>query len=64
MWLANEAQSRTGGLKAGDCVTAATWTGKVLTSPGSEAIARFSTFGEVRVHVEYLGAPPGLRLRM
>ncbi|AXC10771.1 2-keto-4-pentenoate hydratase [Acidisarcina polymorpha] len=48
-WLANEGQPRTGGLKAGDWITTGSWTGKVLASAGSEAIARFSTFGDVVV---------------
>jgi len=50
VWLANQGQSRTGGLAAGDWITTGSWTGKVLASPGSEVIARFSSFGDVRVH--------------
>jgi 2-keto-4-pentenoate hydratase len=49
-WLANEGQSRTGGLSAGDWITTGSWTGKVLASPGSEVIARFSSFGDVRIY--------------
>ena len=48
-WLANEGQPRTGGLRANDWITTGSWTGKVLASPGSEAVARFSSFGEVVV---------------
>lgn len=51
-WLANEGQSRTGGLQAGDWITTGSWTGKVLGGPGTEAVARFSTLGEVRVCFE------------
>jgi len=50
VWLANEGQSRTGGLNAGDWITTGSWTGKVLASPGSEVIARFSSFGDVRIY--------------
>jgi 2-keto-4-pentenoate hydratase len=49
-WLANEGQSRTGGLSAGDWITTGSWTGKVLASSGSEVIARFSTFGSLRIY--------------
>ena len=47
LWLANEAQSRTGGLLAGQWITTGSWTGKVLTDSGSVALARFLKFGEV-----------------
>jgi 2-keto-4-pentenoate hydratase len=49
-WLANEAQTRTGGLLAGQWITTGSWTGKALTDSGSVAIAKFPSFGEVRVH--------------
>ncbi len=49
VWLANEGQYRTGGLKAGDWVTTGSWTGKGLAIEASEVIARFSNFGEVRI---------------
>jgi 2-keto-4-pentenoate hydratase len=49
VWLANEGGLRTGGLRAGDWITTGSWTGKVLGMPGSEAIARFSSLGDVRV---------------
>jgi 2-keto-4-pentenoate hydratase len=49
-WLANAGQSRTGGLSAGDWITTGSWTGKVLASPGSEVVARFSSFGDARIH--------------
>lgn len=49
LWLANEGQSRTGGLSAGDWITTGSWTGKELANSGSEVIARFTSFGEVRI---------------
>ena len=52
LWLANEAQSRTGGLAAGQWITTGSWTGKILADSGSAAVARFSHFGEVAVHFE------------
>ena len=48
-WLANEAQGRTGGLRAGQWVTTGSWTGKILANSGSVAMARFPHFGEVTV---------------
>jgi 2-keto-4-pentenoate hydratase len=50
VWLANEGRFRTGGLSAGDWITTGSWTGKELASPGSEVLASFSSFGEVRVY--------------
>jgi len=50
LWLANEAQDRTGGLRAGDWITTGSWTGKTMASAGSEVIARFSRFGELRIY--------------
>jgi 2-keto-4-pentenoate hydratase len=47
LWLANDAQSRTGGLLAGQWITTGSWTGKVLADSGSVALARFLKFGEV-----------------
>ncbi|HEY0759952.1 MAG TPA: fumarylacetoacetate hydrolase family protein [Acidisarcina sp.] len=52
IWLANQGQSRTGGLNAGDWITTGSWTGKVLANSGSEAVARFTSLGEVRVRFE------------
>lgn len=49
-WLANEAQVRTGGLKAGDWITTGSWGGKLLANPGSEVLVEFSTFGKVRIY--------------
>jgi 2-keto-4-pentenoate hydratase len=49
LWLANEAQTRTGGLLAGQWITTGSWTGKILADSGSTVMARFSQFGEVRV---------------
>jgi 2-keto-4-pentenoate hydratase len=52
VWLANEGQVRTEGLRAGDWVTTGSWTGKILGGVGAEAIARFTSLGEVRVCFE------------
>jgi 2-keto-4-pentenoate hydratase len=52
LWLANEAQSRTGGLLAGQWITTGSWTGKILADSGSVAVARFPHFGEVTVHFD------------
>jgi 2-keto-4-pentenoate hydratase len=49
-WMANEGQARTGGLEAGEWITTGSWTGKAVASAGSEVIARFSSFGEVRIY--------------
>lgn len=49
LWLANEAQTRTGGLLAGQWITTGSWTGKILADSGSTVVARFPHFGEVRV---------------
>jgi 2-keto-4-pentenoate hydratase len=49
-WLANEGRARTGGLSQGDWITTGSWTGKVLATAASEVIARFSSFGEVRLY--------------
>ena len=48
-WLANEAQARTGGLRAGQWITTGSWTGKVLADSGSSVLARFDKLGEVRL---------------
>ena len=52
LWLANEAQSRTGGLLAGQWITTGSWTGKIMADSGSVALARFLQFGEVTVHFD------------
>jgi 2-keto-4-pentenoate hydratase len=49
-WLANEAQHRTQGLKAGDWITTGSWCGKLLANPGAEVLIRFSSFGEVQIY--------------
>lgn len=49
-WLANEAQHRTGGLKAGDWITTGSWCGKFLVNPGSEVRVTFSTFGSAQIY--------------
>jgi 2-keto-4-pentenoate hydratase len=51
-WLANEAQTRTGGLLAGQWITTGSWTGKILADSGSVALARFSQLGEVTVRFD------------
>jgi 2-keto-4-pentenoate hydratase len=52
LWLANEAQGRTGGLRAGQWITTGSWTGKTLAESSSVAIARFPDFGEVSVRFD------------
>ena len=52
LWLANEAQSRTRGLQAGQWITTGSWTGKILADSNSDAVARFPNFGEVRVRFD------------
>jgi 2-keto-4-pentenoate hydratase len=46
-WLANEGQSRTGGLRAGQWITTGSWSGKQYASPGSSVEARFAMLGTV-----------------
>jgi 2-keto-4-pentenoate hydratase len=48
-WLVNDRREHHDGLKAGDWITTGSWTGKMLASPGSEVVARFSNFGEVQI---------------
>ena len=52
LWLANEAQGRTGGLRAGQWITTGSWTGKTLADSSSVALARFPHFGEVSVRFD------------
>jgi 2-keto-4-pentenoate hydratase len=52
LWLANDAQQRTGGLLAGQWITTGSWTGKVMVDSGSTVLARFPNFGEVTVRFE------------
>ena len=52
VWLANEGQFRTGGLKAGDWITTGSWTGRDLAIAASEVLVRFSSFGEIRISFE------------
>jgi 2-keto-4-pentenoate hydratase len=52
LWLANEAQGRTGGLRAGQWITTGSWTGKILAESGSVALARFPGFGELTVRFD------------
>jgi 2-keto-4-pentenoate hydratase len=52
LWLANEAQTRTGGLLAGQWITTGSWTGKILAESGSVALARFPQLGEVSVRFD------------
>ncbi|HTZ89388.1 MAG TPA: hypothetical protein VMA71_03555 [Alloacidobacterium sp.] len=50
IWLANEGQRRTAGLKAGGWITTGSWCGKFNANPGSEARVTFSTFGTVQIY--------------
>jgi 2-keto-4-pentenoate hydratase len=52
LWLANEAQSRTGGVLAGQWIATGSWTGKTMTGCGSVALARFLKFGKVAVRFD------------
>lgn len=52
VWLANEAQSRTQGLLAGQWITTGSWTGKILADSGSVVVARFPRFGEVNLRFD------------
>jgi 2-keto-4-pentenoate hydratase len=52
IWMANEAQGRTGGLLAGQWITTGSWTGKIMADSGSVALARFPRFGEVTVRFD------------
>lgn len=52
VWLANEAQARTGGLLAGQWITTGSWTGKILAESGSVVLARFPDLGEVSVRFD------------
>ncbi len=45
VWLANQAQYRTGGLKAGQWITTGSWCGKLFALPGSSVDVRFSQLG-------------------
>jgi 2-keto-4-pentenoate hydratase len=51
-WLANQGQSRTGGLRAGDWITTGSWTGKLYGGPGSTVVATFAHFGTVAMSFE------------
>jgi 2-keto-4-pentenoate hydratase len=51
-WLANEGQSRTGGLKAGDWVTTGSWTGKLYAMAGDSVEVNFAHFGKVAISFE------------
>jgi 2-keto-4-pentenoate hydratase len=51
-WLANEGQSRTGGLLQGDWITTGNWTGKTFAQPGSAVLARFTSCREVSLYFE------------
>jgi 2-keto-4-pentenoate hydratase len=52
LWLANEAQNRTGGLLAGQWITTGSWTGKILAESGSVALARFPQLGEATIRFD------------
>ena len=49
VWLANEGQARTGGLKRGDWITTGSWTGKLYGVQGSTVQVTFSHFGTVAI---------------
>jgi 2-keto-4-pentenoate hydratase len=50
IWLADEGQHRTGGLKEGDWITTGSWCGKFTASPDSEVRVSFSSFGTVQIY--------------
>ncbi len=52
VWLANNAQHRTGGLEGGQWITTGSWTGKTYLKQGDTAEASFGKFGIVVVHFE------------
>ncbi len=45
-WIANHCAARCGGLRAGDVVTAGSWTGITFVQPGAEVQVRFPGIGE------------------
>ena len=45
-WIANHCAARCGGLRAGDVVTAGSWTGITFVAPGAEMQVRFPGIGE------------------
>ena len=51
-WLANHAQSRTGGLRKGQWITTGSWMGKTLADAGSSVHVHFNHFGDVRAYFE------------
>lgn len=51
-WIANHCAARCDGLRAGDLVTAGSWTGIAFVQPGAEARACFPGIGEASVTVE------------
>jgi 2-keto-4-pentenoate hydratase len=51
-WLANEAQWRTGGLRAGQWITTGSWMGKTLAKAGSSVHVHFNHFGDVTATFE------------
>jgi 2-keto-4-pentenoate hydratase len=51
-WLANEGAARTGGLKAGQCITTGSWTGVTLAMACSTVNVQFSAAGEVDLRFE------------
>jgi 2-keto-4-pentenoate hydratase len=46
-WMANEAATRTGGLRKGQWITTGSWTGNTLAGPTSEVDVMFATAGDV-----------------
>ncbi len=51
-WLASEAASRTGGLRAGQWITTGSWTGCTRADKQSSVTAHFSTAGDVNLRFE------------
>ena len=52
LFLANEAQVRTGGLTKGQWIATGSWMGKTAANAGSEVHVHFSHFGDVRFQFE------------
>jgi 2-keto-4-pentenoate hydratase len=52
VWLANEGQPRTGGLRTGQWITTGSWMGKTLATAGSSVRVHFDHFGDVTVMFE------------
>jgi 2-keto-4-pentenoate hydratase len=51
-YLANEASTRTKGMKAGQWITTGSWSGKTLADEGSSVLVTFENFGNVALSFE------------